>query len=111
MLSSGHPVNVQKMKVKVLRQFRDKHDHVTRYEVGTEHEFESERASNLIERGLAEAVEETPAPTTEKDGGVAGQKDSEVETTEPATVEQKAEEPAKTEAQAKAKSKAKSPEK
>lgn len=46
-------------KVKVVKRFRDKFDHVTRYEVGTEHEFETERADDLIERGLAEAVEGT----------------------------------------------------
>src|SRR5690554_5466447 len=48
------------MKVKVLQRFRDKHDKVTRYEVGTEHVFDDERANDLITRGLAEAVVEQP---------------------------------------------------
>ncbi len=54
------PVKHIKMKVKVLQRFRDKHDKVTRYEVGTEHVFDDERANDLITRGLAEAVVEQP---------------------------------------------------
>ncbi|SFU36404.1 hypothetical protein SAMN05216364_100616 [Porphyromonadaceae bacterium KHP3R9] len=104
------------MKVKVLQRFRDKYNHVTRYEVGTEHEFENERAADLIERGLVEAVEETPPADTLKDGNdVAGKGEgsegSEVKVTEPATVGPepvKAEEPAEA---PKAKSKSKSSEK
>lgn len=111
------------MKVKVLQRFRDKYDHVTRYEVGTEQEFENERATDLIERGLVEAVEETSPADALKDGNdVAGQGEdmgapegSEVKVTEPATVgPEKAEEPVKTEEPAeapKAKSKPKSSEK
>ncbi len=38
----------------VTARFRDKIDHTTWYEVGTELQFEKERAENLIERGLAE---------------------------------------------------------
>ena len=49
------------MKVRVLQQFKCKIDNKTRFKVGSEHEFETERAQNLIERGLAEAIEETPA--------------------------------------------------
>lgn len=108
------------MKVKVLQRFRDKYNHVTRYEVGTEHEFENERAADLIERGLVEAVEETPPADALKGGDdVAGQGEggegSEVKVTEPATVGPgKAEEPVKTEEPAEApktKSKSKSSEK
>lgn len=46
------------MKIKVLKRFKDKFDKITRYEPGTELDFEDERATDLIERGLAEAAEE-----------------------------------------------------
>lgn len=45
------------VKVKVLKPFRDKFDHKTRYETGTEVEFDSERAQDVVSRGLAELSE------------------------------------------------------
>lgn len=54
------------MKVRILQRFRDKFDHVTWYEIGTEHEFDPERAGNLAGRGLVEEVEET-IPAGEKE--------------------------------------------
>lgn len=42
------------MKVKVIKTFRDKHDHVTMYEKGTILEVQDEeRAQSLIDRNLA----------------------------------------------------------
>lgn len=42
------------MKVKVLKIFRDKHDHVTMYQEGTILEVQDEkRAKSLVDRGLA----------------------------------------------------------
>ncbi|HBG39911.1 MAG TPA: hypothetical protein DDW85_00690 [Porphyromonadaceae bacterium] len=45
------------MKVKVLKRFCDKNDKTTIYSVGSELEFEDERAADLITRGLAESVD------------------------------------------------------
>lgn len=87
------PIIYKKMKVKVLKRFRDKHDHVTRYEVGAEQEFETERAADLIKRSLAEAVEET-SPDDEPKGG---DDVAEPETEQPSKVDEpvKPEKPAK----------------
>ena len=48
------------MKVKVLQLFVDQYNHTTRYEPGTVHEFDDERAKDLVERGLAEEEEKAP---------------------------------------------------
>ena len=45
------------VKVVVLKRFLDKYDHRTWFEVGDEPEFESERAADVIERGLAKLKE------------------------------------------------------
>ena len=55
------------MKVRVLQQFKCKIDNKTRFKVGSEHEFETERAQNLIERGLAEAIEDAPTNGKKED--------------------------------------------
>jgi hypothetical protein len=44
-------------KLVVLKLFQDKNDHKTLYKVGTEVEFEIERAEDLVKRGLAKEVE------------------------------------------------------
>jgi hypothetical protein len=44
-------------KLVVLQRFLDKNDHTTWYEVDTEVEFDTERAANVVERGLAKEVE------------------------------------------------------
>ncbi len=46
--------NAEQIDIVVTARFRDKFDHVTWYEAGTELQFEKERAESLIERGLAE---------------------------------------------------------
>lgn len=45
------------VKIKVLKPFRDKNDKAVRYEVGTELEFEKERAEDVVSRELADYVE------------------------------------------------------
>lgn len=52
---------MNKVKVTVLKRFMDKYDNTVRYEVGDEREFESERAKDLIARGLAVPIED-PCP-------------------------------------------------
>ncbi|GHT64542.1 hypothetical protein FACS189451_12170 [Bacteroidia bacterium] len=44
-------------KLVVLQTFIDKNDKTTRYYEGTEVEFETERANDVVERGLAKVVE------------------------------------------------------
>ena len=44
------------MKVKVLKPFRDRDDHITNYLPGETHEFVDDRANDLVSRGLAKAV-------------------------------------------------------
>lgn len=47
------------MKLKVLKEFRDKFDGVTIYKAGTTVEFDDEvRCQDLVERGLCEVVKE-----------------------------------------------------
>lgn len=46
-----------KVKIKVLRPFRDKFDKSVRYEPGQELEFEPDRAGDVVTRGLAEYPE------------------------------------------------------
>lgn len=46
------------MKIIVKEEFTDKFDHVTRYKVGEELNFDEERCQDLISRGLAELAEE-----------------------------------------------------
>lgn len=48
------------MKVKVIKLFKDKFDKETLYQIGEVHDFEEERAQDLIERGLAEGVKSPP---------------------------------------------------
>nr|DAQ46377.1 MAG TPA: hypothetical protein [Caudoviricetes sp.] len=50
---------VKKVTIKVTEDFLDKFDTSVRYEVGTELEFEEERAKDVVNRGLAELVEPT----------------------------------------------------
>lgn len=45
------------VKIVVLSPFRDKFDKSTRYEVGTELEFDAERAEDVVSRELAEYAE------------------------------------------------------
>jgi len=46
-----------RVKVVVLKRFRDKYDQKTWYEVGDEPEFDEERAGDVIGRGLARLKE------------------------------------------------------
>ena len=46
------------MKIKVLERFVNKFDRTERFEPGQVLDFDDERAADVIERGLAEAVEE-----------------------------------------------------
>ena len=52
------------MKIKVIREFRDKDDFNKVYSAGSEYEFEASRAANIISRGLGE--ESKPEPKVEK---------------------------------------------
>lgn len=45
------------IKVKVLERFGDKYNFSIKYEVGTIVEFDSERATEMINRGLVEVLE------------------------------------------------------
>lgn len=45
------------VKIVVLKPFRDKFEKKTRYEAGTELEFDAERAEDVVTRELAEYVE------------------------------------------------------
>ena len=54
------------MKLKVLKEFRDKFDGVTIYKAGTTVEFDDEvRCQNLVERGLCEVVKGPSKKTAE----------------------------------------------
>lgn len=44
--------------IKVIKEFKDKFDHSTIYKVGEVVKFEAEREKDLVERKLAELVEE-----------------------------------------------------
>lgn len=56
------------MKVKVVREFRDKFNFNKVYKVGNFYEFDNERAKDIIARGLGEAeVVEKPKPRKKKD--------------------------------------------
>ena len=68
------------MKVKVLQLFVDKYNHITRYEPGTVHEFDDERAMDLVKRGLAEAEAESQEPGTKNQDEDAVEKNEAVET-------------------------------
>jgi hypothetical protein len=48
---------VKVLKVKVLKEFRDKNNFSKVYSVGTVNEFEAERAKNIVSRGLGEYAE------------------------------------------------------
>ena len=48
---------VDEIAVIVLKRFRDKFDHKTWYEAGSELSFDPERANDLVSRGLAKAKE------------------------------------------------------
>lgn len=54
-----------KIKIIVRKRFLDKYDHSTHYEVGGVHEFDDERAKDLIERGLVDTVSEPEIETRE----------------------------------------------
>lgn len=45
-------------KVTVIKSFRDKNDKKIRFEVGAELEFDVDRAKDVVDRGLAQYVEE-----------------------------------------------------
>ena len=45
------------VKIVVLKPFRDKTDTNVRFEVGTELEFDAERADDVVTRELAEIVD------------------------------------------------------
>lgn len=49
---------VKVLKVKVLKEFRDKNNFSKVYSVGTVNEFEAERAKNIVSRGLGEFAED-----------------------------------------------------
>ena len=49
--------NESKVKIVVLIPFRDEFDKGTRYDVGTELEFDAERAEDVVTRELAEYAE------------------------------------------------------
>lgn len=50
-------VAVTTAKVKVIKSFRDKENRSIRFEVGTELEFETERAEDIVKKGLAQYVD------------------------------------------------------
>ena len=43
----------QQVEIVVVKTFRDKNDHKTRYKPGTELVFDRERADDVVKRGLA----------------------------------------------------------
>lgn len=45
------------MKIIVKEEFTDKFDHVTRYKVGKELDFDEDRCQDLIKRGLAKLAD------------------------------------------------------
>uniref|UniRef100_A0AB33JL04 Uncharacterized protein n=1 Tax=Prevotella sp. GTC17260 TaxID=3236796 RepID=A0AB33JL04_9BACT len=47
----------KKVSIKVVQDFLDKFDTTIRYEAGTVLEFETERAADVVSRGLAEYSE------------------------------------------------------
>lgn len=47
----------KKVAIKVVQDFLDKYDTSVRYEAGTVLEFETERAADVVNRGLAEFSE------------------------------------------------------
>ena len=55
--SSTGFVEVDTTEIVVSKRFRDKFDHKTWYEVGSELTFDKERADDLISRGLAKVKE------------------------------------------------------
>ena len=101
------------MKVKVLREFYDKNDLRHKYSVGEIVEFETERAKDIIERGLGEEVKahgeqdgeevehnkkgvDVPVDSPAVDDKPFDETPAAESAEEPAAVEELAEEPANT---------------
>ena len=83
------------MKLKVLKEFRDKFDGVTIYKAGTTVEFDDEvRCQNLVERGLCEVVKGPSKKTAEapQKAEAPAEETSEVPAEEPEKAEAPAEE-------------------
>lgn len=58
------------MKLKVLKKFADKYDRSIKYEVGDIlHTEETERANDLVNRGLAEVVKDEEDPDNDDETG------------------------------------------
>lgn len=74
------------MKIKVITKFRDKFDSSILYNVGDMLDFESDRATNLISRHLAEAVE-VPTATDPEIGEPAPTEDAPTAEDAPTTEE------------------------
>ena len=96
------------MKLKVLKEFRDKFDGVTIYKAGTTVEFDDKvRCQNLVERGLCEVVKGPSKKTAEapQKAEAPAEETSEVPAEEPEKVEAPAEpeKPAKSATSKKAK--------
>lgn len=82
-------------KVKVISDFLDKFDTNVMYKVGEEREFDDERAADMVDRALAEYIQDVAAPTKEE-----AEKSVEDEHGAPANEAVVEEEEAKTEAEA-----------
>lgn len=89
----------KKVKIVVVKTFRDKNDHVTIYKPGDELSFEKARVDDLVKRGLAKLKGEGPKKPeeTEKKEETVKETPKKAEETKKEENPPKASEPAKKE--------------